>query len=116
MAEMRMLRWICECPRKDGIRNEVIRDKVGVALVEARMMEARLRWFGHVMKRSTGDGAIGSGSDSGADVEAIDAPLVDVTIETTSEQHTTVDNPSTASKEEEKMKLVSPEERKNYLF
>ncbi|PHU18818.1 hypothetical protein BC332_09969 [Capsicum chinense] len=44
---------ICRCTRKDRIRNEVIRDKVGVTSVEAKMREARLRWFGHMMQRST---------------------------------------------------------------
>ncbi|KAF3670597.1 Exosome complex exonuclease RRP44 [Capsicum annuum] len=53
VAEMRMLRWMCGCTRKDRIRNEVIRDKVGVASLEAKMGEARVRWFGHVMGRST---------------------------------------------------------------
>ncbi|KAF3664633.1 putative zinc transporter 4, chloroplastic-like [Capsicum annuum] len=53
VEEMRMLRWMYGCTRKDRIRNEAIRDKVGVALVEAKMMEARLRWVGHVMRRST---------------------------------------------------------------
>ncbi|PHT30739.1 hypothetical protein CQW23_29659 [Capsicum baccatum] len=41
-VEMRMLRLMCGCTRKDRIRNGVIRDKVGVALVEAKMREARI--------------------------------------------------------------------------
>ncbi|KAF3653210.1 putative GTP-binding protein lepa [Capsicum annuum] len=42
---------------------------------------------------------------------------VDVTVEATTEEHNiTVDNPSTAFKEEEKMELVSLGERKNYPF
>ncbi|XP_019234188.1 PREDICTED: uncharacterized protein LOC109214696 [Nicotiana attenuata] len=34
------------------IRNEVIRDKVGVAPLEDKMGEARLRWFEHIKRRS----------------------------------------------------------------
>ncbi|KAK4359974.1 hypothetical protein RND71_022203 [Anisodus tanguticus] len=37
--------------RKHRIINEVIRDKVGVASVEDKMREARLRWFRHVQGR-----------------------------------------------------------------
>nr|XP_016475021.1 PREDICTED: uncharacterized protein LOC107796733 [Nicotiana tabacum] len=36
---------------KDRIRNEVIRDKVGVTSVEDKLWESRLRWFGHVKRR-----------------------------------------------------------------
>ncbi|XP_019248598.1 PREDICTED: uncharacterized protein LOC109227861 [Nicotiana attenuata] len=49
---MSMLRWTCGCTRKDKIRNEVIRDKVGEACVEDKMQESRLRWFGHVKRKS----------------------------------------------------------------
>jgi len=33
------------------IRNEVIRGKIGVASIEDKMREIRLRWFGHVRRR-----------------------------------------------------------------
>ncbi|KAF3645208.1 hypothetical protein FXO38_19763 [Capsicum annuum] len=34
-----------------GVRNETIREKVGVTPVECKMREARLIWFGHVKRR-----------------------------------------------------------------
>ncbi|PHU21550.1 putative galacturonosyltransferase 5 [Capsicum chinense] len=46
-----MLRWMCGLTRGDRIRNETIREKVGVASMEHKMWEVRLRWFGHVMRR-----------------------------------------------------------------
>ncbi|PHT92341.1 Meiotic recombination protein SPO11-2 [Capsicum annuum] len=46
-----MLRWMYGHIRKDRVRNEIIREKVGVASVENKLREVRLRWFGHVMRR-----------------------------------------------------------------
>ncbi|XP_070039081.1 uncharacterized protein [Nicotiana tomentosiformis] len=53
VVETRMLRWICRHTSLDRIRNDVIRDKVVVAPIENKMREARVRWFGHVRRRST---------------------------------------------------------------
>ena len=52
VAEMRMIRWTCGFTRVDRIRNGVIKDLAKVAPVEYKMRETRLRWFGHVKRRS----------------------------------------------------------------
>jgi hypothetical protein len=33
------------------VRNEDIRDRVGVAPIEEKLVQHRLRWFGHVQRR-----------------------------------------------------------------
>jgi hypothetical protein len=51
VAEMRMLRWICGHTRKDRIRNDDIRDKLRVAPIQEKLVQHRLRWFGHIQRR-----------------------------------------------------------------
>ncbi|XP_070050827.1 uncharacterized protein [Nicotiana tomentosiformis] len=38
--------------RRDKIKNKAIQDRVGVAFVEDKMRESRMRWFVHVKRRS----------------------------------------------------------------
>ena len=51
VAKMRMLRWICDHRRRDRVRNDDIRDRLGVAPIEEKLVQHRLRWFGHVRRR-----------------------------------------------------------------
>ena len=48
---MRMLRWMSGYTKNDKFRNGYIWNKVGVAPIEEKMIETRLRWFRHVQRR-----------------------------------------------------------------
>ena len=48
---MWMLRWFYRHKRRDRVRNKVIRERVGVAPIEEKLTQHRLRWFGHVQRR-----------------------------------------------------------------
>ena len=52
VAEIRMLRWICDHTRMDRVRKDDIRDRLGVAPIEEKLIQHWLRWFGHVQRRS----------------------------------------------------------------
>lgn len=43
-----MIRWLCSYTMRDKIKIKVICDKVGLASMEDKMREARIRLFGHV--------------------------------------------------------------------
>ena len=51
VAEMRMLRYACGHTRKDRIRNDDIRERVGVAPIDEKLVQHRLSWFGHIQRR-----------------------------------------------------------------
>jgi hypothetical protein len=60
VAEMCMLQWICGHTRRDRVRNDDIRERLGVTSVEEKLVEYRLRWFGH-MQRRPAEAPIGNG-------------------------------------------------------
>ncbi|XP_063872421.1 uncharacterized protein LOC135106914 [Scylla paramamosain] len=64
VTEMRMLLWMCGVAREDRFNNTRIRGTVKVGEISKKTQEARLRWYGHVMRR---DGA--SDERRGVDVE-----------------------------------------------
>ncbi|PIO63769.1 hypothetical protein TELCIR_14623 [Teladorsagia circumcincta] len=45
-----MLRWTAGVTRLDHVRNDTIRERFGVAPITDNMREARLRWYGHVLR------------------------------------------------------------------
>ena len=46
-----MLCWMSGKTRQDRIRNDTIRERVRVAPIVEKLVENRLRWFGHVERR-----------------------------------------------------------------
>jgi hypothetical protein len=50
-AEIRMLRWMCGHTRRDQVRNDDFRDRVRVAPIAEKLVQHRLRWFGHIQRR-----------------------------------------------------------------
>ena len=51
VAEIRMLRWMCGVTKLDKIRNETIRGTTKVGEITKKVLERRLKWYGHVMRR-----------------------------------------------------------------
>jgi hypothetical protein len=51
VVEMCMLRWICGHTRRDRVRNDDIRERLGVAPVEEKLIQHHLRWFEHIQRR-----------------------------------------------------------------
>ncbi|VDP55954.1 unnamed protein product [Heligmosomoides polygyrus] len=54
VMETKMLRWTAVVTRMDRIRNDAIRQKFGVVPIADKMREARLRWYGHVLRGKEG--------------------------------------------------------------
>ena len=63
VVEIKMLKWEIGLTKREKIRNEVVRGKLGVREVSAKAKENRLRWYGYVRRKeesyvgkSDGDG------------------------------------------------------------
>ena len=55
ITEMRMLRWITGIKWVEKIGTEEIRTRAGVANISEKIREARLRWLGHVERKTEED-------------------------------------------------------------
>jgi hypothetical protein len=49
---MRMLWWICGNIRRDRVQKDDIHERLEVTPVEKKLMQHRLKWFGHIQWRS----------------------------------------------------------------
>ena len=54
VAELKMLRFSLGVTRMDKIRNEYIRGTAQVRRFGEKIREARLRWYGHVLRKDDG--------------------------------------------------------------
>ena len=54
VAEMKMLRGMSGVTRRDRIPNARIRGTVKVAELSKKVQEAKLRWYGHILRRDEG--------------------------------------------------------------
>ncbi|XP_068084576.1 uncharacterized protein [Anabrus simplex] len=50
VKEIKMLRWTAGVTRMDHISNDDFRKRFGVAPIQRKMQENRLRWFRHVLR------------------------------------------------------------------
>ncbi|VDP14158.1 unnamed protein product [Heligmosomoides polygyrus] len=52
VIETKMLRWTAGVTSLDRVRNDTIQQRFGVAPIAEKPREARLRWYGHVLRAS----------------------------------------------------------------
>ncbi|VDP25846.1 unnamed protein product [Heligmosomoides polygyrus] len=50
VMETKVLRWTARVTRLDRVRNDTIRQRFGVVSIADKLREARLRWYGHVLR------------------------------------------------------------------
>ena len=55
LLEMQMTRWMCGVSMKDRRTSEELRKLVGVEPITTVIRSGRLRWYGHVMRKSDED-------------------------------------------------------------
>ncbi len=60
-TEMRMLRWIKGVSLREHKRNEEIREAATVQPIATHLMQKRLRWYGHVIRRDESQYSVGHG-------------------------------------------------------
>src|SRR5206468_10546854 len=54
-AENMMVRWICGVTLKSKISSEELRERLGIESIQDVVRQGRLRWYGHVERKSDED-------------------------------------------------------------
>ena len=54
LAEMRMVRWMCNVKVKDRVPSKELRERLGIDMILI-LQQNRLRWYGHVLRKEGTD-------------------------------------------------------------
>jgi len=55
MAEMRMVRWMCNVKVKDRVPSKELRERLGIDDIILILQQNRLRWYGHALRKEDTD-------------------------------------------------------------
>ena len=55
LAEMRMVRWMCNVKVKDRVPSKKLRERLGMDDIILILQQNRFRWYGHVLRKEDTD-------------------------------------------------------------
>jgi len=55
VAEMRMVRWMCNVKVKDRVPSMDLTERLGIDDIILILQQNRLRWYGHVLRKEDND-------------------------------------------------------------
>jgi len=55
LAEMKMVKWMCDVKVKDGVPSKELRERLEIDDIISVLQQNRLRWYGHVLRKEDND-------------------------------------------------------------